>query len=50
MDQLSSCNWKLPYTGGILQRLVRHRCAQHCDSEKEHSAVTAMVRIVLLQC
>ena len=28
---------------------VRHRCAQCYDSENEHSAVTAMVRIVLLQ-
>ena len=37
----------------ILQRrnptAVRHRCAQRCDSENEHSAVTAMVRIVMLQ-
>ena len=30
--------------------VVRHRCAQCCDSENEHSAVTAMVRIVMLQC
>ena len=31
--------------------VVRHRCAQLCDSrEDEHSAVTAMVRIVMLQC
>ena len=29
---------------------VRHRCAQRCDSENDHSAVTAMVRIVMLQC
>ena len=28
---------------------VRHRCAQRCDSENEHSAVTVMVRIVMLQ-
>ena len=37
----------------ILQRrnptAVRHRCAQRCDNENEHSAVTAMVRIVMLQ-
>ena len=37
--------------------VVRHRCAQRCDSENEqstdseneHSTVTAMVRIVMLQ-
>ena len=28
---------------------VRHRCAQRCDSANEHSAVTAMVRIVMLK-
>ena len=28
---------------------IRHRCAQRCDSENEHSAVTAMARIVMLQ-
>ena len=28
---------------------VRHRCAQRCDSKNEHSAVTAMVWIVMLQ-
>ena len=28
---------------------VRRRCVQRCDSENEHNAVTAMVRIVMLQ-
>ena len=28
---------------------VRHRCSQRCDTENEHSAGTAMVRIVMLQ-
>ena len=28
---------------------VRHRCTQRCDSENEHSAVIAMVQIVMLQ-
>ena len=28
---------------------VRHRCAQRGESENEHSPVTAMVRIVILQ-
>ena len=28
---------------------VRHWCAQHCDSENEHSAVTVIVWIVMLQ-
>ena len=53
------------YTGGILQRLDtdvhnavtaktstalwQRRRARHCDSENEHGAVTAMVRIVMLQ-
>ena len=39
----------LEYTGGILQSVVRHRCAQCCGSEKEHSILTAMVLIVMLQ-
>ena len=37
------------YTGGILQRLHMHHCAQRCDSENEHSTMTAMVQIVMLQ-
>ena len=28
---------------------VKHRCAQRCESKNEHSSVTAMVRIVMLQ-
>ena len=28
---------------------VRQRCAQRCDSENEHGAVTVMVQIVMLQ-
>ena len=28
---------------------VRHRCAQRCDSENEHSVVIAMVLIVMRQ-
>ena len=28
---------------------VRHRCVQCCHSESDHSAVTAMVQIVMLQ-
>ena len=30
--------------------MVRHQCAQCCDSENELSIVTAMVPIVMLQC
>ena len=26
-----------------------HQCAQRCDSENEHNAVTVMMRIVILQ-
>ena len=29
--------------------VVRHRCAQRCNSENEHSAKTAMMLIVMLQ-
>ena len=53
-------NWPEPVlfgrperTNGKLHRrnptAVRHRCAQRCDSENEHSAVTVMVQIVMLQ-
>ena len=37
------------YTDRRNPTAVRHRCAQRCDSENEHSAVTAMVRIIMLQ-
>ena len=52
--QLTSLNDGLPfycYCPVYRRKLtaVRHRCAQLCDSENEHSVVTAMVLIVLLQ-
>ena len=37
------------YTGGILQRLDTDVHSAVLDSENEHSAVTTMMRIVMLQ-
>ena len=53
-SQRTSCEnrsqkiFSLIYTGGT-QRAVRHQCAQRGDNENEHSVVTAMVLIVMLQ-